>query len=81
MGSLVCLQAQGEFTPTESKAQYRLHTPAPPVAPARPGSLKGTSMLPLGSSSLQAVGQTGKEQPGLEKGPGVKKSRKEEQGR
>lgn len=81
MGSLVCLQAQGEFTPTESKAQYRLHTPAPPAAPARPGSLKGTSMLPLGSSSLQGVGQTGKEQPGLEKGPGVKKSRKEEQGR
>ena len=50
------------------------------MAPARPGSLKGTSVLRLGSSSLQCVGQTSKEQRGLEKGPGVKKSRKEEQG-
>lgn len=29
MGSLVCLQAQDEFTPAESKAQNRLHTPGP----------------------------------------------------
>ena len=32
MGSLVCLQAQDEFTPAESQVQPRLHTPAPPSA-------------------------------------------------
>lgn len=58
MGSLVCLQAQDEFTTAESKAQSRLHTPAPPSAHARltEGKLHAAIRKPC---SRQGVGVQG----------------------
>lgn len=55
MGSLVCLQAQDEFTTAASKAQNRRNTPAPPRAhfPLTEGNLHTAVRRP---SSLQGVG-------------------------
>lgn len=55
MGSLVCLQAQDERGAAESKAQNRLHTPAPapPAAVSwlREGTCTGPqeARLPMGA--------------------------------
>lgn len=51
----------------------------PPQPTSR--SPKGTSMLPSGSQLTTGCwGTAGREQCGLEKGPGMRKNRKEEQG-